>query len=347
MSLSTLNLEQGEFHNFVYYHQDNIFVKHHLPFNNIVLLNAPAGTGKSYTIKLLIKSLKRYKVLAPTNKACSILSKDIPNATTIHKFFNSVCEIDDNGNKKFVISNKLNYTNYVIIVDECSMINEEMYNIFKELSTKNLIVFVGDELQLPPIEDGNEKSMKSKCFTSTNAIFEFITNMRSRLLASTLMLENARKACYNMHMPASLNEVNIQYIIDTFKENMGTNKSAVVLTYTNASVNNYCNVIRSNIFNKDVENLDKYYVNEKLIYSGNCTKNGMKYVTSDEIIIKQLKIVELKLDFKRCSCKNSEFKRTKCKLHDFRKDFMILSFYEIIDQNKNTWYKPLNIKHLY
>jgi len=343
--MTFLNVDQANFYNYVINNQDS---------NGIILLNAPAGTGKSYTIKQVIKKLYRYHVLAPTNKACSILSNDIRGVMTIHKFLNSRHNVDDNGFISFKFNENLNYRNNVIIVDECSMINNDMFNIFLKLSEKNMIIFVGDDLQLPPINndcDDSKKyniSTKSMCFTCENErTFNFTKNMRSRLLASTLMLENARKSCYSETMPTKLNSLPIDNIISIFKENLETDKSVVILSYTNASVNNYNNIIRSSIFNESIENLQKYYIGEKLIFSGCCVKNDIKYVTSDEIIIKDLDIIELKIDFVRCDCKDNEYKRTKCKKHDFRKDFIILKFYRIVDQNKSEWLKPVNDKQFY
>ena len=348
----TFNKEQEYFYNFIINFTKKINHKTNEDYeNNMILLNAPAGTGKTFVIKQIahyfkINKYNNIEILAPTNKAVSILETEIFNVKTIHKFFKSTREVDNDGNIEYIFED-INIKNCLIIVDEASMINNKMFESFIKLAKFNIILFVGDDLQLLPINDNEntELSTKSKCFSITSHTFKFTKNMRSKLFTSTLMLENARKACYKLSMPSEINSLYVNEIIDIFKKNKNTNKSCIILAFTNAAVNNYNNIIRSELFDKKFDELNKYYIGERLIYTGACIKNDKKYVTSDEIVIEDLIIITEEILFKTCNC--IEFKRSRCKLHDLRKDSIILNFYKITDQYKNTWYKPVNDKQFY
>lgn len=331
-----------------------------------MLLNAPAGTGKSFVIKNLYETFKsQYKeeiiILAPTHKAVSILKQgnNLP-VNTIHRFLEGKMEIDDNtGKKKFVFT--LNFdriNNRLIIVDECSMINDEIYDMFLKISAKNMIIFVGDDLQLPPInedltndeikEDSRTKikviSKVSKAFTADHSFkkYTFTENKRSLEKTANVMLDLARKACYLKKMPAKLIEKKQSEMLNDFKDKLGSDKSIIVLTYSNVSVNNYNKMIRSALFDKDVKDLEPYYIGEKLIYSGFVVKNKTKYYSNDIIIINSLDIVEIKLDYKRCKCLDKDFKISKCKKHGFYKGSETLKFHYIIDQYNNEWFKVID-----
>jgi exodeoxyribonuclease-5 len=323
-----------------------------------ILLNASAGTGKTSVAKELSKNKNLYgkiKFVAPTHKACSILRSEIPDVVTIHRFLNAKNEYNkDTGDLVFKFYTGQHY-NEIIIVDECSMVSKEMFIEFEKLFEKNIVIFMGDELQLPPInqEDyddinkSNKISKKSPTFDIENK-FTFTKNMRSDKLVSTLMLENARKACFENKMPKQLVEKNMNEILNIFKENINTDISVIVLAYTNVAVNSYNQKIRCKLFDvEDINNLKPYYEGEKLIFSGCRNEKKVTYYSSSIINIINLSTETLIINFKECDCQESEFARTKCKIHKFRRGTLTLDFYKIIDQYNNVWYKPINQKQFY
>lgn len=128
------------------------------------LLNAPAGTGKTTVAKELYTMPFSNNIIfvAPTHKACGILEQSIRGVITVHKFLNAKPIYDQiTGDITFKFTKK-EYKKKIIIVDECSMINNEMFKLFKELSTENFIIFLGDDLQLPPIDNDNEDEHDKK-----------------------------------------------------------------------------------------------------------------------------------------------------------------------------------------
>ena len=120
--------------------------------NNVIFISGKAGCGKS-TISRAI--LNAYKQAGYSVSACALSAKAAQRiteatgfkATTIHKLLGLTP--DSNGNINQIETD-------VLFVDECSMINIEL---FEELlsATKDgvRLIFVGDNMQLPPIGFGN------------------------------------------------------------------------------------------------------------------------------------------------------------------------------------------------
>ncbi len=113
-----------------------------------LLLQADAGCGKTYVAKQMAMVLEQVKKIAPTNKAALNLK-----GSTIHKFLN----MDIEGN---ISTKKLNYIKKnvkYIFVDEISMITKELWRrlAFVKQATGIKFLLIGDDKQLPPVEDDN------------------------------------------------------------------------------------------------------------------------------------------------------------------------------------------------
>ena len=119
----------------------------------VVSLGGYAGTGKTTIIQELLKKLPNYKVCAFTGKATNILRrKKIYEAETIHSTIYNV-EVNENDNINYNLKKPRSLNASGFIIDESSMISEELFNDLS--SFKKPIIFVGDHGQLPPI--GNTK----------------------------------------------------------------------------------------------------------------------------------------------------------------------------------------------
>jgi exodeoxyribonuclease-5 len=328
-----------------------------------IILNAPAGTGKTTVAKYLNSLLKsKFEIvfLAPTHKAANVLRKNEDkkiNVKTIHQFLS--CDIDYDDKGKIIYSfneNKYkNYKNYIIFIDECSMCNKAMIEAFEYLSKENLIVYMGDDLQLPPINDEEERFSESQISNAfkVSPRFEFKKNQRSKKETATVMLELARNACYSKKMPPKITDISFEDILQYYKKYYkldNDNTSVIILAYTNVAVNNYNNKIRSFIFNVKEEDLEPYYLNECLVLGSLIRYTEDHNYTSSEIIqIKNISKENLVLSFDdfQCDCKEEDYNKVKCKEHGFRKGSMTIEFYKIIDQYNTIWYKPINPKQFY
>ena len=139
------------------------------PRDNILTIGGHAGTGKTYLISGLAKSIKkrfgkRYSIAfcTYTGKAASILKTCITKTDILTSFdyvgtihgliYRPKYMIGTNGKK--IISGwvlKPEIESDIIIIDEASMVNNEIFNDL--IGYGKPIIAVGDHGQLPPIGD--------------------------------------------------------------------------------------------------------------------------------------------------------------------------------------------------
>lgn len=132
------------------------------------VLSGAAGTGKTSLIQYIIKNLNvaESSILccAFTGKASLNLQRKGNKSSTLHSSIYE-CSSDLHGNPVFTLKNYIPYK--LIIVDEASMISEDIFNDI--LSFGIPTIFVGDHCQLPPIE-GDFNIMKKPDFTLTSIL---------------------------------------------------------------------------------------------------------------------------------------------------------------------------------
>lgn len=112
-----------------------------------------AGTGKSTIVNEVVKNLFINNIIycAFTGKAASVLAaKGNTPASTVHSLIYKP-EADPVTNKvKFVLKDQLETCCDLIVLDECSMINQSLFDDL--LSFDVPILILGDPGQLPPIK---------------------------------------------------------------------------------------------------------------------------------------------------------------------------------------------------
>lgn len=131
--------------------------------DDMLKLKGFAGTGKSFLVRHLVQWLKSNKssakiaITAPTNKAVRVLYEarkfsDGVTYQTIHSLLGLTENISNDG--KVTFSSKGNGTISKIkylIVDETSMLHDEVYHLLKPHSSNVKILFIGDPAQIPPV----------------------------------------------------------------------------------------------------------------------------------------------------------------------------------------------------
>lgn len=133
---------------------------------SMFILRGYAGTGKTYLVKRLIKYIHskypgfKVAVTAPTNKAVKVLAKsnsmkDVRvNFQTVHKLLGLKEEIQLDGKIKFVKStfdsNDIDKFK-VLIVDEVSMLDDDLFTEIQSYSKRVKVIFMGDPAQIPPV----------------------------------------------------------------------------------------------------------------------------------------------------------------------------------------------------
>ena len=142
---------------------------HHYGGRSECVLVGYAGSGKTTLVSEIVKNLYtgyNIAVTSPTHKANSVirnmlvnnvgLSKEDAQISTIHSFLGLKLVYEKNHQVLKHDAQSKNSNTYVdiLIVDECSMISEELYgHIMSQIHrVRRAILFIGDSCQLPPVE---------------------------------------------------------------------------------------------------------------------------------------------------------------------------------------------------
>lgn len=126
---------------------------------DICILNGSAGSGKTFTMSIILKMLQQVhwankskmmpRLLAPTGKAAKVLQKSVKmDAMTIHR------ALRPEGHH-FNINKSNPLEENVIVVDESSMLDTELANaLLESIETGSKLIFLGDTNQIPSIGAG-------------------------------------------------------------------------------------------------------------------------------------------------------------------------------------------------
>ena len=144
-------------------------------------LTGPAGTGKTYLVKALIKncnlSYSQIGLAAPTHKACRVLNDSIGisnvNINTLQSDLGLRLNFDvekfDITNPPFDPKGRIKINDYkVYIVDESSMINRGLCSFLEKIcKDKNCkLIYIGDASQLAPVGEKYSPAFRAiKCNT--------------------------------------------------------------------------------------------------------------------------------------------------------------------------------------
>lgn len=113
----------------------------------IQTLGGYAGTGKTTLITFISQVLDNFAICAYTGKAANVLRKKGMEASTIHSL---IYKPEGWGGKvEFVLIPPDEFNKAGFIVDEASMVSQDIYNDL--LSFNKPIIFVGDHGQLEPV----------------------------------------------------------------------------------------------------------------------------------------------------------------------------------------------------
>lgn len=149
----------------------NIILKALEPKNGVSLLTGFAGTGKTTLVIDLVKTLQQaglpVTIGTPTHKAASVCREMLAKSKlrceveTIHKIFGMRVLHSHDGKHKLTPPCKRHQG--VLIVDESSMLNDDIYRSI--LGHSERVLFVGDPAQLPPVETDKDKIELSPVFS--------------------------------------------------------------------------------------------------------------------------------------------------------------------------------------
>jgi ATP-dependent exoDNAse (exonuclease V) alpha subunit len=277
-------------------------------------LEGYAGTGKSFLIKYIIEYLetkyKNYVLVAPTHKAKVVLERFTEReGMTLHKLLSLSPNIEildlDFKYLEFLVKNPKNQmfpTNGIVICDEASMINDDLYDLLlskaKQFNTK--ILFVSDKAQLKPVngkayskvyalkhkyslskiyrQDGESGLNEVLPILRTNAIFRF--NTIEKEVGSVICYDNVK----DWFLPS----------IKSFKTAMQNQDilEAKILAYTNNRTAAFNNKVKEVLFKSDQQynKLELLTCYDNLTFDAEEFWNSMDYIIMDEAIPTRINI---------------------------------------------------------
>jgi hypothetical protein len=144
------------------------FIQH--PTEQFMDVDGGAGTGKTFLISMIADTILQHKgprsqlhtvaITATTNKAAAVIAEAMPHRageiSTIYSFMNlRLSENFSTGEVKVVPTKTWEvHSGHVIIIDEDSMINKELFKwLLKGIDSTCKVLFVGDRNQLAPVKE--------------------------------------------------------------------------------------------------------------------------------------------------------------------------------------------------
>ena len=184
------------------------------------------------------------------------------------------------------------------------IINDILIEIEKNQNKKLKIIYVGDPVQLPPVNQKISKIFNreiKKCYlekiirTNNNSIMDLSNHHRKWILSGNNddipRLELYEGDTIIIHENKNVN-LWLKNFIDKSKENNNKDNN-IILTWTNKKCNLYNDYVRKKIFNK--EDLSKYEIGEILIFQDyhrkkiNESNNFIIFYTSEQVKLYDLK----------------------------------------------------------
>lgn len=276
-----------------------------------IVLSAMAGAGKTYLISWFLKEgfnqylqacktrgitpkyLDEPVVTATTNKAAEVLRTKVgKEVRTIHSYLGLVVKEDySTGGTHIVKGKKFAFKNQkVLFIDECSMIDYELYEYIQLACEDCKIIYVGDKDQLAPVN-----CPTSPVFTKIGVpVIELTTNVRLAKHPELLRLANQLKETVNSKVFHPINPIPnvVEYLSgdqfqakvdELFREPNPNNK---LVTYTNQKALAYNEYIKYDLRKYEAPYVrgERYLVNSALVHSIEGSENKEIILATDTVI---------------------------------------------------------------
>jgi exodeoxyribonuclease-5 len=256
------------------------------PDSPFFVLQGYAGTGKTFTMQELLKSVKLPIVFtAPTNKATKVLRDTLtdagykPECATIYSLLG--LRLEANGEVKEMTGPKdhakLDLSSYrLVVVDEGSMINAFLMK-YIHLVTQNYNVkflFMGDPAQLPPVKELTSpiwslecpKARLTKVMRHDNQILVLVTSVREKVdhpFPSITMISNNAEGEGVWKQSTDQWERQLMRAVDAGGFLLQSHSK--VIAWRNITVDKYNSFIRNRIFG-DATKSCKWLTEERVIF---------------------------------------------------------------------------------
>ncbi|EOA07575.1 Exodeoxyribonuclease V alpha subunit [Mycoplasma yeatsii 13926] len=258
--------------------------------NNITIITGGPGTGKTTIIQAIVKLMQKmykkskFSISTPTGRAAAKIRENFieSEATTIHRL------LEYDGDENRFLINKHNALSFdLLIVDECSMIDNRLFSQFLQSSLKaKKIVLVGDPEQLPSVNYGNVFFDIIKTNTIPTINLEHIHRQKENngIIDLAYMIKNNTfditkidqlnnvKFIFNTDKEYCLEQIKTNYAKDLDFNNPYNTQIICPMYAGTLGINNLNDLIQSN-FNFNINDQQKIYQRAK-----------NKYIESDKIM---------------------------------------------------------------
>lgn len=270
----------------------------------ILVLQGQAGTGKTYLMNEFVKYLDTikfdYVLCAPTHKAKLMLEKStLSKAITLHNLLSLSPKIEifklNYKQLKFKVGDKQQIPfKGLVIVDESSMITDDLYKLLTETCANynSKILFIGDKAQIQGVNE-DHISKVFNCFNIITLNSLLRQNEKSGLIPlfnklrvhSISEFSNIKSNDGNLYVYRNIKDFMLRYIeevrIAMYKEDVTHTK---LIAYTNSRVKGFNDCTR-NLLWEDTNEYHKYEFltgYENFTYKRNNTiLNSLDYIIMD------------------------------------------------------------------
>jgi len=228
-------------------------------------LTGSAGTGKTTILKEMSNVLERYKETciltdkkqlyteilysATTNEATNVLKNALNvKATTVHSLFSLQVKDDyRTGKTNLVTGANAKHRNKIIIIDESSMIDKNLYALIIGSIENCKIIFVGDKNQLLPVKSAFNLLSYSDDKNNLTEIIRSKDNQKLQELSEILKNNVETKTITSLdQIKQYVPVITKKQLIESFIPNnfINTNHNNVFLSYTNKAVETFNQYLR-------------------------------------------------------------------------------------------------------
>jgi exodeoxyribonuclease V len=302
--------------------------------NSVYVLKGWAGTGKTFCISFLINHVlnimyptnQKYKisVTGPTNKSVRVIKKtsgiNSPRVTfqTIHKLLGLKERITMDGRQEFVNDGESRpqiSAVKLLVIDEVSMLNDELFNQIVKYRGRMKIICMGDPAQIPPVGKPDcipfrDELAEAYCIKTIslrkvmrqkegNSIIDKSVRIRENLGGSHRIMDSETQLNNKGEGVEFLN-LNLESVRSGFSDNLAKYfrtesfqndpEFSKVIAWRNKTVNHMNSVIRKTIYGEESIG-HKILVGEKLIANGPIIQQGQIVLnTNDEFTVESFEV---------------------------------------------------------
>jgi exodeoxyribonuclease V len=278
------------------------------------VLTGVAGTGKSYlTGKIVIDLVSdghRIAVAAPTNKAVRVIKEkvELQAGRSIGASFSSIHSLlglrlieHEDGNQSCQPLGEPTLGQFdVIVVDECSMIGDNLFKLIKAYQDDARVLFIGDPAQLPPVA---EKEDVSPTFTESElkaALTEIVRQAEgSDIIRLSTHVRELPVRVTPSHLYPLLRDLDVRIakgnramVLETARQAIERQEDARIIAYMNSTVVYYNKTLHA-LFHPGEE---PFAVGERAIVHQQCEMvnefGPVTLITNEEVTILEISPVE-------------------------------------------------------